>query len=53
VYSGINISQTHKSKLIGNEDKQGKFPFRKMDTVLELIDHDRVYEFAKEYQFSV
>lgn len=51
--SGVGLSEIHR-KATDNITKaeDGKYPYRKMDTVLTVLDPEFVHKFAKAYRFS-
>jgi hypothetical protein len=50
---GKPLSMLHKERIEKVPNKgDGKYPYRKMDTVLLVFDYKEVYEFAKQYKFT-
>lgn len=49
---GVALSQRHRERVEGNEGMVGKYPFRKMDSILLTVDSEEVFQYAKEYEFK-
>lgn len=52
--SSTAITATHTQRISGIlRGEEGKYPYRKIDTALTLLDPDFVFGFAKSYKFSL
>lgn len=49
----VELSRIHKERVLKiNVSERGKPPFRKMDTLLMLVDVDGLYSYVKQYKFE-
>lgn len=52
-YYKIPLSRLHKERVADLPNKgDGKFPYRKMDTAIQLIGYKKLHDFAKRYEFQ-
>lgn len=53
--TGVNLTREHKRRLIGSgrPHMRGQSPLRKIDTAIEVIGAEKVYKFAKSFDFVV
>lgn len=51
--AGVALSEFHRKRVEGLTNKgDGKYPYRKMDSILMKLDADYVYQEAKNYVFK-
>ncbi|MEK4970738.1 hypothetical protein MKX29_24340 [Cytobacillus sp. FSL R7-0696] len=49
----LPLSRLHKERVADLPNKgDGKFPYRKMDTAIQLIGYKKLHDFAKSYEFQ-
>lgn len=50
---GVGLSEIHKNRLKCVDKNEAKrYPYRKIDTVLQTLGKERVYTYAKNYEFK-
>ncbi|MGF9711691.1 hypothetical protein [Paenibacillus naphthalenovorans] len=50
--SGVDLSAVHKQRTKDMSASDiGHYPYRKIDTILSVLDADYVFKFAKDYEF--